>query len=110
MTNQPKEKNFSKGQQIDFQESDNNQESIIFVLTAVKSLGENEDDLERSVRLSKEEYLKKVEMLKGMTSTEAFDETVDDEENLFSLSSKVQDFLQERRIFKKVLKIHSTQS
>lgn len=47
-------------------------------------------------------------MLKGMTSTEAFDETVDDEENLFSLSSKVQDFLQERRIFKKVLKIHST--
>ena len=42
-------------------------------------------------------------MLKGLTSTEAFEETVDDEENLYSLNSQVQDFLQERRIFKKVI-------
>ena len=64
------------------------------------------DNLETSIRRSKEDYLKKVEILKGLRSIQKSQwqdgESLPKEKNWDELNSKVQDFLQQRRLSKKV--------
>ena len=67
---------------------------------------EDTDNLETSIRRSKEDYLKKVEILKGLQAIQNSQwqdgKTLPKEENWDELNSKVQDFLQQRRLSKKV--------
>ena len=69
-------------------------------------LADDTDNLETSIRRSKEDYLKKVEILKGLRSIQKSQwqdgESLPKEENWDELNSKVQDFLQQRRLSKKV--------
>ena len=68
---------------------------------------EDTDNLETSIRRSKEDYLKKVEILKGLQTIQKSQwqdgKSLPKEENWDELNSKVQDFLQQRRLSKKVL-------
>ena len=67
---------------------------------------EEADNLETSIRRSKEDYLKKVEILKGLQTIQKSQwqdgQSLPKEENWDELNSKVQDFLHQRRISKKV--------
>ena len=67
---------------------------------------EDTDNLEKSIRRSKEDYLKKVEIFKGLRTIQKSQwqdgESLPKEENWDELNSKVQDFLQQRRLSKKV--------
>ena len=67
---------------------------------------EDTDNLETSIRRSKEDYLKKVEILKGLQTLQKSQwqdgKSLPKEENWDELNSKVQDFLQQRRLSKKV--------
>ena len=69
-------------------------------------LADDTDNLETSIRRSKEDYLKKVEILKGLRTIQKSQwqdgESLPKEENWDELNSKVQDFLQQRRLSKKV--------
>ena len=68
---------------------------------------EEADNLETSIRRSKEDYLKKVEILKGLQTIQKSQwedvKSLPREENWDELNSKVQDFLHQRRISKKVV-------
>ena len=68
---------------------------------------EDTDNLETSIRRSKEDYLKKVEILKGLQTIQKSQwqdgKSLPKEDNWDELNSKVQDFLQQRRLSKKVL-------
>ena len=59
-----------------------------------------------SIRRSKEDYLKKVEILKGLQTIQNSElqdgKDLSEEENWDALNTKVQDFLQQRRLSKKV--------
>ena len=59
-----------------------------------------------SIRRSKEDYLKKVEILKGLQTIQNSElndgKDLSEEENWDALNTKVQDFLQQRRLTKKV--------
>ena len=67
---------------------------------------EDTDNLETSIRRSKEDYLKKVEILKGLQTLQKSQwqdgKSLPKDENWDELNSKVQDFLQQRRLSKKV--------
>ena len=67
---------------------------------------EDTENLETSIRRSKEDYLKKVEILKGLQTIQKSQwqdgKSLPREENWDELNSKVQDFLHQRRISKKV--------
>ena len=77
----------------------------LFEELASEFSGADTDSLEQSIQQSKEDYLRKVEILKQLRTIQNLEDevgkSITHEDNWSSLNSKVQDFLLERRISKK---------
>ena len=77
----------------------------LFEELASEFSGADTDSLEQSIQQSKEDYLRKVEILKQLRTIQNLEDevgkSITHEDNWSSLNSKVQDFLHERRISKK---------